>query len=512
MHVTLVEPPKFVTASNHLSVVAMPPLGMAYLAGALLAKGHRVSVVDGIGEDIGRLTLFDAKKSIFLRGLTDDEIVDRIPKDTGVIGVSCMFSYQWLTVRRLVDAIKNRFPHIPLLIGGEHPTGLAHEVLRTSRVDYAVMGEGEETVVALADAFEHGRNPDHLEGLALRNTKGEIVINPRRKRIASIDEIPLPAWQLFNLEAYISHNQPHGAARGRFIPMLATRGCPFECTFCTSPQMWTTKWVARKPQLVVDEMEKYIGQYGIADFQFEDLTAIVRRDWILEFCGEIERRGLTLTFQLPSGTRSEGVDGEVASALKRAGCHEFAFAPESGDEAVLKSIKKRVKLSRMFESARQTMDAGINLGCFFILGFPEDTWRSVFNTYRTIARCAWMGFSSVNVNAYSPQPNTESFQALRQTGAIPAFDDAYYLSLFTFQGLAPKTSYNRLFGPKVLTALVLNGFVVFYVVSFVTHPRKLLGVVSDLFSSRSYSKTGRAARGMLGQLFRGWSFGTSPRG
>jgi len=439
MHVTLVEPPRFVTASNHLSVVAMPPLGMAYLAGALLAKGHQVSVVDGIGEDIERLTLFDAKKSIFLRGLTDDEIVDRIPKDTGVIGVSCMFSYQWLTIRRLVNAIKNRFPGTPLVIGGEHPTGLAHEVLRTSRVDYAVMGEGEETVVALADAFEQGRNPDQLEGLALRNTKGEIVINPRRKRIASIDEIPLPAWQLFNLEAYISHNQPHGAARGRFIPMLATRGCPFECTFCTSPQMWTTKWVARKPQLVIDEMEKYIGQYGIADFQFEDLTAIVRRDWILEFCGEIERRGLRLTFQLPSGTRSEGVDGEVASALKRAGCHEFAFAPESGDEAVLKSIKKRVKLSRMFESARQTMDAGINLGCFFILGFPEDTWRSVFNTYRTIARCAWMGFSSVNVNAYSPQPNTESFQALREGGSIPSFDDAYYLSLFTFQGLAPKT-------------------------------------------------------------------------
>ena len=486
----------------------MPPLGLAYLAGALLARGHEVSVVDAIGEDIEHLAVFDAKKSIFLRGLPTEEIVDRIPQDTGLIGVSCMFSYQWLTVRPLIDAIKERFPRTPLVIGGEHPTGLAREVLRTSRVDYAVMGEGEETAVALADALQQGRKPEELEGLAFRARDGEIVINPRRKRIASIDDIPLPAWHLFNLEAYISHNQPHGAARGRFIPMLATRGCPFQCTFCTSPQMWTTRWVARKPQLVVDEMEKYIRQYGIVDFQFEDLTAIVRRDWILEFCTEIERRGLKLTFQLPSGTRSEAVDGEVARALKRAGCHEFAFAPESGDEAVLKSIKKKVKLSRMFESAQQTMEAGINLGCFFILGFPEDTWSSVRNTYRTIARCAWMGFSSVNVNAYSPQPNTESFQALRKAGAIPSFDDAYYLSLFTFQGLTPKTSYNPLFGPKVLTALVLNGFVVFYVVSFLRHPRKLVSVAIDLFSARSNSKTGRAARGMLGQLFRGWSLGT----
>src|SRR5258708_7530153 len=334
MHVTLIEPPKFVTASNHLSVVAMPPLGLAYLSGALLAGGHSASIVDAIGEDIERLTLFDAKKSIFLRGLREDEIVERIPKDTGLIGVSCMFSYQWLTVRTLLEAIKKRFPRTPLVIGGEHATGLANEVLRTSPVDYAVMGEGEETMVALADALQHGQKPEALEGVAFRATDGKIVINPRRKRIASIDDIPLPAWHLFNLESYIAHNQPHGAARGRFIPMLATRGCRFQCPFCTSPQMWTTKWVARKPQLVVDEMEQYIRQYGIADFQFEDLTAIVRRDWILEFCYEIIKRGLKLTFQLQSGKRSEAVAVQEVTALKRARCHHVAVAPEWGHWAI----------------------------------------------------------------------------------------------------------------------------------------------------------------------------------
>ena len=134
------------------------------------------------------------------------------------------------------------------------------------------------------------------------------------------------------------------------------------------------------------------------------------------------------------------MDIEVARAMKRAGCHEFAFAPESDDEGILKAIKKRVSLPRMFESARQTMQAGINVGCFFIIGFPEDTWRTVLRTYRTIARCAWLGFSSVNVNAYSPQPNTESFRLLLNNGRIRAFDDDYYLSLFTFQGLSAKTS------------------------------------------------------------------------
>lgn len=499
MHITLIEPPKFVKVSNHLSVVAMPPLGLAYVAGSLLAAGHEVSVIDAIGENSDQLTLFDRRRAIFLRGLTEAEIIDRIPSHTGMIGLSCMFSYQWLTVKGLIKAIKDRLPHVPLVLGGEHPTGMPEEVLGTSQVDYCVLGEGEETAVELADRFSRGSDPTRLQGLAFRASNGSVTINQRRARIAAIDQIPLPAWQLFDIEAYIAHNQPHGAARGRFMPMLATRGCPYQCTFCTSPQMWTTRWSARTPRLVVDEMEQYMRVYGTVDFQFEDLTAIVRRDWIFDFCAEIEQRGLKLTFQLPSGTRSEAVDAEAARAMKRAGCHEFAFAPESGDVAVLKSIKKKLKLPRMFESAKEAMAAGINVGCFFIVGFPEDTWWSVFNTYGAIARCAWLGFSSINVNAYSPQPNTESFRALRDNGLIAKFDDEYYLGLFTFQGISPKTSYNRHFGPMTLTAIVIGGFGMFYLISFLRYPRRVIELLADLFRPTSESKTGRAVRGMLSQ-------------
>jgi anaerobic magnesium-protoporphyrin IX monomethyl ester cyclase len=502
VHVTLIEPPKFVKSSNHLSVVAMPPLGLAYITGSLLARGHDVTIIDAIGEKIAQLTQHDPNKSIFLRGLTDAQIVDRIPNQTALIGVSCMFSYQWITVRKLLDTIKRRFPQVPLIVGGEHVTGMPEEVFRTSPVDYAVLGEGEETVTVLADAVEQGTDPRPLAGITFRRDDGTVTTNPRRGRITEIDKIPLPAWHMFDLEAYITHNQPHGAAQGRFIPMLATRGCPFQCTFCTSPQMWTTRWSARNPKFVVDEMEQYIREYKIQDFQFEDLTAIVRKDWILDFCAEIDRRRLKLTFQLPSGTRSEAVDREVAIAMKRAGCHEFAFAPESGDERVLKLIKKRVHLPRLFDVAQQTMAAGINVGCFFIVGFPEDTWRSVLNTYKAIARCAWLGFSSVNVNAYSPQPNTESFRALRERGMIPAFDDGYYLGLFTFQGLSAKRSYNQRFGATTLTLLVFGGFAVFYGLLFVRHPTRLFGTIADLFRSKSINKTGRAVRGMLGQFLR----------
>lgn len=497
MHVTLIEPAKFVTAGNHLSLVAMPPIGLAYVASSLREAGIDVTVIDAVGEGVSRLTPYDPRRSVLVRGLGNEEILERIPPSTSLIGVSCMFSYQWPTVAVLIDAIKSRHPSVPIAVGGEHPTGLPEEVLHTSRADFVVLGEGEETAVALAKVVDAGGDPASLAGIGYRDGAGNARLNARRARIAEIDSIPPPAWDLFNLEAYLAHNQPHGAARGRFMPMLATRGCPFQCTFCTSPQMWTTRWSARDPKCVVDEMERYVRNHGIHDFQFEDLTAIVRKDWILAFCAEIERRELSLTFQLPSGTRSEAVDYEVARAMKAAGCNEFAFAPESGDERVLKAIKKKVKLPHLFEAAKQTMEAGINVGCFFIVGFPEDDFRSVANTYRAIIRCAWMGMSSINVNAYSPQPNTESFRALKQRGRIQSLDDDYYMGLFTFQGLSPKTSYNDRFGPGMLTAMVVAGFALFYLVSFLRRPSRLWTTVRDVFRSTSSTKTGRAARGMV---------------
>lgn len=262
--------------------------------------------------------------------------------------------------------------------------------------------------------------------------------------------------------------------------------------------MWTTEWIARDYKNVVDEMQHYQEHYGTSDFQFEDLTAIVRKDWITGFCDEVVRRGMKVTFQMPSGTRSESIDAEVAQKLKSAGCHEFAFAPESGDPKVLKVIKKKVKLSAMYEAARTAMDAGINVGCFFIIGFPEDTYRSVLKTYVAMIKCALKGFTNVNLNAYSPQPNTESFQEFQARGVITELDDDYLMSLFTFQDFgAKKTSYNPKFGDRELSFLVIFGQGLFYVFYFLRKPRRIFELMNDLVSSSARNKSNKMAKSVL---------------
>jgi radical SAM superfamily enzyme YgiQ (UPF0313 family) len=497
--IALIEPPKFISSTNHVSTIATPPLGLAYVAATLEAEGHDVSVVDAIGAGLSTYAPFGP---VYLRGLAVPQVVEAIPGEVDAIGVSSMFSCQWVVTRELLSQIKQRFPRVPLILGGEHGTGLPELSLAQAPVDFVVMGEGEETMAALARGLESGAEPDGLAGVAYRGRDGRAVVNQRRGRIRQIDDIPLPAWHLFDVDAYMRHNQPHGASRGRFMPMLATRGCPYECTFCTSPNMWTQRWTPRDPLRVVDELESYIARYRACDFQFEDLTAIIRKEWVQTFCREILRRGLKISWQLPSGTRSEAIDAETCRLMKAAGCHEFAYAPESGSARTLKAIKKRVTLDKLYESARAAMDAGINVGCFFIIGFPNETWADVLDTYKAIARCAVHGFSTVNVNAFSPQPNTELYRELVAAGTIQ-LNDEYFWNLFTFQDLlSRKRSYNPRFGDLTLTAAVFFGYVVFFTLAFVCRPWRLVTTVADIFSAQSHSKLGRYLRGLFTDVVR----------
>lgn len=492
MNVTLVEPQKYVSATNHASTVAMPPLGSAYVAASLERAGHRVTIVDAFGMGLEHYTPFGP---VYLRGVTNAEAVGAIPADTDVIGVSCMFSCQWPATRLLIAEIRRRFPNVPLVMGGEHATALPQLSLSEAPLDAVVLGEGEETATQFMEYVAGRAALADIPGIAFLRD-GELVRTTTRKRITNVDTIPAPAWHLVDVERYMKFNQPHGAAQGRFIPMLATRGCPFECTFCTNPGMWTQRWIPRDPKKVVDEIESYIERYGASDFQFEDLTAIVRRSWIVEFCEEILARELRITWQLPSGTRSEAIDAEVARLMKRAGCHEFSYAPESGCPETLKVIKKRVQLDKLYQSAKDAMRAGINVGCFFIIGFPSERWRNVLRTYQAIVKCAVLGFSTINVNAFSPQPNTELYYDLVKRGRIE-LNDHYFYSLFTFQDQGRRqTSYNERFSDWQLSVMVRTGLLLFFGVSFLCRPWRLAEVLADPFRARSKSKLGKYLRGM----------------
>jgi anaerobic magnesium-protoporphyrin IX monomethyl ester cyclase len=497
MKIVLIHPPQMISATNAVSTVTMPPLGLAYLCGSLEVAEHDVLVIDAVGEGLRHYRSFGPH---YLHGLTDEEVVERIPAEADVIGVGLMFSCTWPATRELLKRIKLAYPSKLLILGGEHITALPHVTFLQSPVDVGVVGEAEETLLELLAAFQSGRPLTEVAGLVLPGVDRSVIYTAGRDRIVAVDSLPLPAWHHFNLEAYMEFNQPHGASRGRFIPMLATRGCPYRCTFCASATMWTQRWIPRSPRLVVDEMEKYIRDYHIQDFQFEDLTAIVRADWVVEFCTEIKRRGLKVTWQLPSGTRSEVMDQNLASLIHETGCHEFAYAPESGSEETLRIVKKMVKLDRLYASTDAALKAGIRVGIFIILGFPHETFSHIWQTYKLLAHMAWLGAHHVNIGAFSPQPNTALYHELVAAGRIPPeaeLDDQFFLDLFGYLDLKQITSWNPRFSNRQLTSMIIAGYLLFFGLSFLRHPGRLLKMMADIFRPSSEGKLGKYVRSVL---------------
>lgn len=190
MKVCLVEPPKFISLTNFVSTISMPPIGLAYIAASLRAAGHEVSVVDGPGAAPRNFFNFN---DIRVRGLTKEEIVQRIPEDSDVIGLGCMFTSNWVYVRELVKDIRDRFPQARLIMGGEHVTGFPEFSLQQAPLDAVVLGEGEEIIIHLLDHFEKALPLTELAGIGFRTADGNIQVNPRYRRIKDIDSITWPA-------------------------------------------------------------------------------------------------------------------------------------------------------------------------------------------------------------------------------------------------------------------------------------------------------------------------------
>jgi radical SAM superfamily enzyme YgiQ (UPF0313 family) len=259
--VTLIAPPGIKIFSSIQMNSPCPPIGTAYVAGVLKKAGLACRVIDAVGEAMDNITDYGDRTDMKMQGLTYAQIIERIPPETDIIGVSCMFSTLWPITRDLLQRIREGFPGALLVLGGEHGTAVPENVLRTSPVDIVCRGEGTETVLEIVVA--HRADPrskagwSKVPGIAFLDESGRFVDTGLSPRKRDVDAIPLPDWDSFPIREYIDRHQINGANLGLSMPLLATWGCPYQCTFCSNPGMWTQQWIPRSPKLVVEVMELY---------------------------------------------------------------------------------------------------------------------------------------------------------------------------------------------------------------------------------------------------------------
>jgi anaerobic magnesium-protoporphyrin IX monomethyl ester cyclase len=481
---------------------AVPPIGLAYVAASLLARGHEVQIIDSVGDAIDNYR--DIGDGILYRGLTVDGILDRM-WTCDVVGISVMFSQDWPLARDLIQRVRSKLPDAIIVAGGEHVTAEPVGALEDAPgLDYVLVGEGDRVICDLLDHMQAGESVANVAGVYYRSN-GDIKMAGSTSRIRAVDELPWPAWDLVPLENYLRGGHGWGVNRGRNMPIVASRGCPYQCTFCSNPVMWTQKWLVRPPEDVVKEIKFYIAKYRATNFDFQDLTAIIKKSWIIEFCNLLIAENLNITWQLPTGTRSEAIDEEVAPLLARSGCSNITYAPESGSEEVLRRIKKKVKPAHVLRSARACVKAGMNVKANFIFGFPEDTYRSHWPTFVFIWKMAIIGVYDISIAPFSAYPGSELFRQLQDQGRIPKkLDDEYYRRI-PFSDMSKTESWAEEISPKGLNRLRNVAMLSFYLISYTLRPYRVFRTVWNFLCGREESRMDKALGDMRRRLLRIWA-------
>jgi len=483
LNVCLIKIPTFEAPQSLSYFNSVPNLGLAYISGAIREAGHNIQIIDGPGENINKYSYFTTEiGKLWAHGLTKDEIVERINPNTNVIGITNMFLHEWEFIYQIVKLIKKKYPNITIVAGGETATAWWSYMLeKSAELDICVIGEGEDAIVKLLDILSKGESLEKAGSIAFKKN-GKIITTERIQRIKNINDISLPAWDLFPVDAYLNHEFGSGVNRGRSMPMLSSRGCPFQCTFCSSPSMWTTRYFAREPNKVADEIEFYQKRYDVTNINFNDLTAVLTKKWIVEFCNVIEDRKLKFSWQLPSGTRSEAVDLEAAKLLYKSGCRNFGYAPESGSPRILNKIKKKVKIEGLISSLKSSLKAKLMTHANFIIGFPDEKLSDLFNTYKLLIKMAWIGLHGVSIMMFSPYPGSALYVELKNQNKIK-IDKSYMYSTLSRSGASTK-SYSNIFGTRFLIITQWVFLLNFFALMYVLRPNRIIRALTNIFKKK----------------------------
>ena len=478
--VVLIRTP-IIQPEHHISSLrAVPSIGVAYLQAALKRSGLPVTLIDAAGEGLTYYRFIKGSR-LTVNGLNAQEIISRIPADVGAIGVSCMHANEWIYDSFIIRQVALAFPHVPIFVGGENATGSFAKILKENpEVKAVVLGEGDIIAPRLASALLDKQDLKLIPGIAFIDENGKLKQTSRLLPAADPDQFLWPDWEGIPLHKYFAAKTSISVHNEKSITMLATRGCPHSCSFCTVPQMWKSKWHSRSPQDVVDEMRSYKEKYQINHVDFIDLTFALNKKWTKEFCEILIQENLQLEWSLPIGTRVEALDEEVLSLMRKAGCRRVLYSPESGSKITLARIRKKLKIKDMEDVIRFSVHEGIIVKLATIFGFPGQTKREVLGTFSFIFKAALIGVQDVVCLSFIPYPGTELHDQLVAEGELVPENEPVRLN----NDIREMVSWSDSIPSFLMSAICLAGMALFYGTQFTVRPWRLITAFKNIFINR----------------------------
>lgn len=498
--ITLIHHPGIKRLKGLGAHVPSPPVALAVLGGYLKSRQIPYLAIDACAEGINNIRKYSKDGPIYIQGLSYSEIITKVPANSKIIGFSCLTSHDWLVIKSIAQQLRQTHPKAIFIIGGEYPSALPHVPLKNNLFDAVILREGEVTLYELIQTINTNSDWQKVNGIAFLSN-GLVIKTAPQPRISDIDSLPWPDWDNWNIETYIKHNQIDGALnQGRSMPIMGSRGCPFKCKFCSNGQMWQGKLTPRSPKNIVDEMQHYFNKYKVTNFTFYDPTFIHNNSFAKEFTQEILNRKLKITYQVPIGTRSEAIDQELINLLEKSGLTNFAVAPESASPLIIKAIDKRTKPDKIFDVVRMARKTKIRVCVFFVVGFPEETLKSLWQTFQMVLKFAFLGADEIVVLRFTPYPGTMYYEELKSPFNLHEEYTDTSVTVNYYNSKAP--SYSPHLRPSTLTYWMYKYLVVFYVLIIFRRPlrffdnfwvylttrfeySRLMHLVNELFVTRS---------------------------
>jgi len=345
--VALVTTPLLEKVAHH---PLFPPLGLAYMAAVLEQGGFEVKI-------------FDCPVCELDHEKLKAEIDAYQPTIVGIGSMTPTIESALKSAR----VAKEVCPDAKVVMGGPHATFADSEILTSEKaVDVIVRGEGEETIVELAEQVSLG----NIKGITFRKGN-QIIQTPTRPFIQDLDALPRPAYKYLPMAKYKITGKT-------LLPIITSRGCPFQCSFCVASQMFGQRFRMRSPKNVLDELEWLRDEYGAEGIAFQDDTLTFDKKRATEICdGMIERK---INLPWGCGTRADVVTKDVLAKMAKAHCNETMFGIESGCQRMRAVLKKGVTNEQCENAIKWAKEAGMFVTVSVILGYPGETEESLQET------------------------------------------------------------------------------------------------------------------------------------
>lgn len=373
-----------------------PVLNLAMLASLPLEKGFKIKILD--------MNVLEDPDYCLKHAIREEK-----PRFAGITFTTPLFS----EAKRIAGIVKDLGLNTTLVAGGPHATTFPEELLNESEFDIVAIGEADSVIKELLES-----PLDDVKGIVFKKD-GKIIRTPQREVMENLDNLPFPAWGLYDLRKY--HKPSLSCLKSPPGYLETSRGCPWGCVFCNK-NIQGRRFRPKSAKRVVDEIEQMLSS-GFREINFLDDTFSTDLSRAKLICEEIIRRGLKFPWHPLNGMRVDRLDRELLSLMKRSGCYKASFGIESGNGQVLRNINKGITINQVERAVKWAKDTGLETFGYFMLGLPGETERTLQDTIN-FAKKLKLDIAKFNITI--PLPGTEIFDAWEKQGQIKTRDWTKY--------------------------------------------------------------------------------------